>query len=279
MHHVGVARPLSPDVRCGHPGFRSLDAALAFAILASLGQQRRSIGTGNLSATLGILEKPDLMSQANTYERFAPVEREIVVRDEAYRFWCPPDVDALIDEEAFRRDERIPYWANVWESAVVLAEELVLMEGNGRRLLELGCGLGLPAIAAARHGFKVTASDYEEDALEGVRYNAARNAAAALAVRLIDWRQPPDDLGRFELVVAADVLYEKHHAVALAGMLARTLADGGVALVADPGRARAVEFEPACRAAGLAVEKQPARRPLGAIDGPAIDVYRVTRGR
>jgi len=269
MHHVGVARPISPDVRCGHPGLRSLDAALAFAILASLGQQRRSIGTGNPSATLGILEKPDLMSQADTYERFAPLERVIVVRDEAYRFWCPPDVDALIDEEAFRRDERIPYWANVWESAV----------GDGRRLLELGCGLGLPAIAAARHGFKVTASDYEKDALEGVRYNAARNAATALAVRLIDWRQPPDDLGRFDLVVAADVLYEKHHAVGLAGMLARTLADGGVALVADPGRARAVEFEPACRGTGLAVEKQPARRPLGAIDGPAIDVYRVTRGR
>jgi predicted nicotinamide N-methyase len=219
------------------------------------------------------------MSHADAYERFEPVERTIMVRDEAYRFWCPPDVDALIDEEAFRADERIPYWANVWESAIVLAEEIAVLEGNGRRFLELGCGLGLPAIVAARHGFLATASDYEEDALEGVRYNAARNGAPAVVVRLVDWRRPPDDLGRFDLVTAADVLYEKHHAVALAGMLGRTLTDSGVALVADPGRARAVEFEPACRAAGLAVEKQPARRPLGATDGPAIDVYRVARGR
>jgi len=210
------------------------------------------------------------------YERFVPVERVIMVRGEAYRFWCPPDVDALIDEEAFRRDERIPYWANVWESAIVLAEDLAAMDGCGRRLLELGCGLGLPAVVAARHGFQATASDYEEDALEGVRYNAGRNGADTLAVRLIDWRQPPDDLGGFDLVVAADVLYEKHHAVALVGMLVRTLAADGVALVADPGRARAVEFEPACRAACLTVDKRPARRPLGAIDGPAIDVYRVT---
>ncbi len=218
------------------------------------------------------------------YERFTPIERTIDIRGTAYRFWCPPDVDSLIDEEAFARDERIPYWANVWESAIVLAEEIALLDGRGQRLLELGCGLALPAIVASRGGFAATASDYEEDALEGVRYNAERNGAAALAIRLVDWRAPPDDLGRFDRVVAADVLYEKHHAIALAGMLARTLAEDGLALIADPGRARAAEFEPACAAAGLAVEKQPARRPLGATDGPAIDIYRVrpraaSRGR
>jgi len=214
---------------------------------------------------------------ADGYERFHPRERVIDIRGTAYRFWCPPDVDALIDEEAFARDERIPYWANVWESAVVLAEDLALLAGAGRRFLELGCGLGLPAVVAARRGFAATASDYEEAALEGVRYNADRNGAEGLVVRLVDWRQLPADLGEFDLVVAADVLYEKHHAVALAGVIARTLAAEGVALVADPGRARAAEFEPAARAAGLAVEKQPARRPLAATDGPSIDVYRVTR--
>jgi hypothetical protein len=68
------------------------------------------------------------------YERFAPVERLIEVRGEPYRFWCPPDIDALIDEEAFAADERIPYWANVWESAIVLAEDLALLEPAGRSL-------------------------------------------------------------------------------------------------------------------------------------------------
>ena len=161
----------------------------------------------------------------------------------------------------------------------MLAEELSALEGKGRRFLELGCGLGLPAVVAARRGFVAIASDYEEAALEGVCYNAAVNAAQSLTVRLLDWRRMPDDLGRFDLVAAADVLYEKHHAVALADVVALTLAPDGVALVADPGRARAVEFEPAACAAGLAVEKQPARRPHGATDGPAIDIYRVTHVR
>jgi len=207
------------------------------------------------------------------FERFAPVERIMDVRGTTYRFWHPPDVDALIDVAAFEADERIPYWAQVWESALVLAEDLSGLEAGERSFLELGCGLGLPAIVAARQGFVATASDYEEAALEGVRYNAARNGAASLATLLLDWRRLPDDLARHDLVVAADVLYEKHHATTLAAAIARSLAPGGVAWVADPGRARAVEFEPAARAVGLTVERTPARRPLGATSGPEIDLY------
>ena len=209
------------------------------------------------------------------YERFSPLPRRIDVGGTALTVWEPPDIDALIDEEAFARDERIPYWAHVWESAIVLAEDLAAGGGAGLTLLELGCGIGLPAIVAALKGFAVTASDYEEDALEAVRYNADRNGAG-LAVRLLDWRALPADLGTFDRVIAADVLYERHHATALVGVLARTLAPAGFGLVADPGRARAAEFEPACRAAGLAVERRPARRPLGATGGPAIDVYVVS---
>jgi predicted nicotinamide N-methyase len=210
------------------------------------------------------------------YERFEPVERVIDVCGEAYRFWQPPDVDALIDVAAFEADERIPYWANVWESAIVLAEELSQLDGRGQSLLELGCGLALPAIVAARHGFATTASDYEEDALEGVRYNADSNGAGQLQVRLLDWRKLPDDLGRFDRVVAADVLYESHHPAALADVIARTLKPDGLALVADPCRQKAAGFEPAARAAGLGIIKQQARRPRGATDGPAVEIYCVT---
>jgi predicted nicotinamide N-methyase len=217
------------------------------------------------------------MGEQAGYERFAPVERVIDVCGTPFRFWLPPDLEALIDVEAFEADERIPYWANVWESAIVLAEEIFALEGQGRSLLELGCGLALPGIVAARRGFTAVASDYEEAALEGVRYNADRNGAHAMATRLLDWRRLPDDLGSFDLVVAADVLYEKHHADALSTVIARTLAPHGVALVADPGRARAVNFEPAIRAAGLGVVKQLPRRPRGFTEGPQIDIYRVTR--
>ena len=209
------------------------------------------------------------------FDRFEPVERRIDIGGRPVSIWRPPDMESLIDLSAFEADERIPYWADVWESAIVLAEDLAAMNGGGRTLLELGCGLGLPAIVAARAGFTVTATDYEETALEGVRYNADRNAVTGLRTRVLDWRNIPDDLGTFDLVVAADVLYEAHHPAALAATIFRTLAPGGLGLVADPCRAKAAGFAPAARAAGLAVGKTRARRPRGATDGPHVEIHRL----
>jgi predicted nicotinamide N-methyase len=211
-----------------------------------------------------------------TFERFTPVERRLEIAGAALSMWCPPDMEALIDLAAFEADERIPYWANVWESAIVLAEEIAAIDGTGLTLLELGCGLGLPSLVAARAGFDVTATDYESAALEGVRFNAARNALPAVTTRELDWRHPPADLGHYDRVVAADVLYESHHPAALAAVIAATLAPGGQALVADPCRQKAAGFEPAARAAGLGVVKRRARRPHGATDGPSVEVYCVT---
>ena len=209
------------------------------------------------------------------FERFGPVERRLEIQGMPIGIWRPPDMEALIDLAAFEADERIPYWADVWESAIVLAEEIAKLDGHGRTLLELGCGLGLPALVAARSGFAVTATDYEEPALEGVRYNATRNGLERIEARVLDWRNIPPDIGRFDLVVAADVLYEPHHSAALAAVIARTLAPAGLALVADPCRTRAAGFADACRAEGLGVVKTKARRPHGATDGPSVEIYNI----
>jgi predicted nicotinamide N-methyase len=212
------------------------------------------------------------------FERFSPVERMIELSGEPLHIWHPPDIDTLIDVAAFEADERIPYWAKVWESAVVLAEDLAVSAGGGMSLIELGCGLGVPALVAARRGFMVTATDYEEAALEGVRFNAERNGLGGrIDVRILDWRFPPEQLGPFDRLVAADVLYERHHAGALAAVIDLLLAPCGLALVADPGRPKAEAFPPACLGRGLVVETQPARRPQGATGGPEVVVYRVTR--
>jgi predicted nicotinamide N-methyase len=210
------------------------------------------------------------------FDRFEPVERRIDVGDRPVSIWRPPDMESLIDLAAFEADERIPYWADVWESAIVLAEDLAAMDGAGKTLLELGCGLGLPSLVAARAGFTVTATDYEETALEGVRYNAERNRIGGLRTLVLDWRNLPEDLGTFDLVVAADVLYETHHPAVLAATILRTLAPSGLGLVADPCRAKAAGFAPAARAAGMAVSKTRARRPHGATDGPHVEIHRVS---
>lgn len=154
----------------------------------------------------------------------------------------PASAEALIDEEDFERDERLPYWADIWPSAIVLAEVVGRMQGGGRRLLELGCGAGLVAAAAARAGFDVCATDYYEDALAFTRVNVRANAGVSPRTRLLDWRALPAEMPPAELVVASDVLYERPYAALVADAFSRALRPGALGLLADPGRFALGEF-------------------------------------
>ncbi|NUR74892.1 MAG: methyltransferase domain-containing protein [Thermoleophilia bacterium] len=118
----------------------------------------------------------------------------------------PESPEGLIDEEAFADDEFLPYWAELWPAATALAESLP--EVAGLRVIELGCGLGLPSLVAAARGAEVTATDWAQDAIDLLRENAGRNGLG-LTAELWDWRAPRADC--FDLALAADVLYEERN--------------------------------------------------------------------
>jgi predicted nicotinamide N-methyase len=154
----------------------------------------------------------------------------------------PAEPDALIDEDAFARDEFLPYWAELWPSGLALARTVAELPLAGRSVLELGCGLGLPSLVASLAGADVLATDWAPEALELLRRNARRNDAA-LSAAFADWRDATALTGRrFDLVLAADVLYEARNAAPLLAALSRMVAEDGRALVADPGRRHAQSF-------------------------------------
>ncbi|HEV2591640.1 MAG TPA: methyltransferase domain-containing protein [Gaiellaceae bacterium] len=140
----------------------------------------------------------------------------------------PASPESLIDEEAFADDEFLPYWAELWPAARALVE--ALPDVAGLRVVEIGCGLGVPALVAASRGAQVTAVDWAEDAVVLLEQNAARNGLTLRAERR-DWREPWDE--RFDLAVAADVLYERRNVEPVLDRL-RELAP--VALVGLAGR-------------------------------------------
>ena len=183
--------------------------------------------------------------------RFVTATVDVPVADESLSILKPRNSDDLISEADYVRDERLPYWADVWPSSVILASRLANERGGGRTLLELGCGLGIVSISAMRSGFEVLASDYYEDALCFTRANAWRNLRREPAVRMIDWRALPPDLGTYDMIVAADVLYEMTYADLVADILATALARRGMAIIADPGRVAVDKFVEACGARGL----------------------------
>ena len=207
--------------------------------------------------------------------RFRTTEIEADVGKRSYKILKPANADDLIREEDFVKDERLPYWADIWPSAIILAGKLLELDGGGRSALELGCGAGLCTIAATDSGFDVLATDYYEDALDFTRANTFSNLGAEARTLLFDWRHPPAGLGRYELVFASDVLYEGEYAMLLPVILRRILAAEGHAFIADPGRVAAPLFVESCAAEGLTADKIETRPFAAGEIRQQIDIYRV----
>jgi predicted nicotinamide N-methyase len=164
----------------------------------------------------------------------------------AGRTWelsCVTDQDALIrplqtDEDLANFPFGILLWASAHALALRLAEEPALVKG--KRILEIGAGVGYVGLVAAHLGAaQVVQTDYHEDCLALCRENATRNQLTNLIVQKGDWRSWPRDLTSFDLVFGADVLYER--------LLHPTLTDllptlGTKILLADPIRPAALEF-------------------------------------
>lgn len=188
-------------------------------------------------------------------ERFDVIETTVQGSNRSFVIAQPRDGEVLINEADFEKDERLPYWADLWPSARVLADHVSRHKGAGRRALELGCGSGLVASALAHAGYRVTATDYYDEALRFTRVNAARNTGRWITTRHVDWRDLPRDLGEFDVVVAADVLYEHTYGELVADALAESLSPEGFALIADPGRLSLGAFLEAITERGLSVDE------------------------
>jgi predicted nicotinamide N-methyase len=152
----------------------------------------------------------------------------------------PRQAEALLSEEAFEHEEFLPYWAELWPSGIALARVVRRRDVEGLRVLELGCGLGLPSIVAALGGARVLATDWSPEGLEVAVMNAARNHAD-LETALVSWAGA-DLLVRsapWDLVLGADLLYERRNVDQLLSLLPRL---GGEILLAEPGRPPAARF-------------------------------------
>jgi predicted nicotinamide N-methyase len=131
-------------------------------------------------------------------------------------------------------DEFMPYWAELWPSGLALAQALPARL-DGLEVVELGCGLGVPSLVAAARGARVTAVDWAADAIDLLRENAARNRIELRPLHA-HWSTVE---GPFDLVLAADLLYEERNGQAL---LERLPSLATRVLIADPGRPAARGF-------------------------------------
>ena len=169
----------------------------------------------------------------------------------------PPDLDALLNRAAAtdpQTVDAIPYYAILWPAAQGLANYLWMHRTDlpDQRVMELGCGLGLPSIAAARLGARVIATDFHPETGAWLQHNAALNHVT-LDYQELDWsafldtrrstadaRVPTPAYSlkpkAYSLVIGSDLVYERRHIPALACAISALCAPGGYAVISDPGR-------------------------------------------
>jgi predicted nicotinamide N-methyase len=156
------------------------------------------------------------------------------------RVFQPQESSELPDTGAVEWAPIAPYWSVLWRSGVALARELDGAALSGLRVVELGCGLAVPSIAAARAGAVVLATDASSEALTLVARNADANGVRLETAR-VDWGEPDELIRRapFDVVLAADILYERASVPLLLSLLPRLAPE---AWLADPGRPAADAF-------------------------------------
>jgi predicted nicotinamide N-methyase len=174
------------------------------------------------------------------FSRLDLVEDTVALPTRVLSILRPRSAEALLDEEAFEHEEFLPYWAELWASGEALARAVAERDVEGLRVVELGCGLALPSLAAALGGARVLATDWSPDAIALAHENALRNELE-LETAVIRWNEPEALLEHapWDLVLAADVLYERRNVDELLALLPKL---GNEVLVADPGRPHAKTF-------------------------------------
>ncbi|MHC4443406.1 MAG: class I SAM-dependent methyltransferase [Planctomycetota bacterium] len=199
---------------------------------------------------------------SNSKFRGYAVRREIwELKGSGFDLTWPAEVDGLLDlpstQKRFEEDEYMPYWGQPWPAGVMLAEAILDGEsGLGRWAVEIGCGIGLVSVAAARMGWSVTAGDYDDDALAFTELNAERNRVRLVGCKRIDYRRLLEGAA-YDCVLGADLTYEQRACEPVARWIASALKPQGLALISDPNRSAAESFVGHATECGLVVEVEP----------------------
>lgn len=149
-----------------------------------------------------------------------------------------------------------PLFGMIWPSARMLANAMQTQDITGKRILEVGCGLGLASLVLHRRLGNITASDCHPLAENFIQENARLNALPTIPYQTGNWSRENPDLGRFDLLIASDVLYERDQPEVLAQFIDQHAHAHAEIIVLDPDRGNRNEFCRRMVARGFTVDLQ-----------------------
>jgi predicted nicotinamide N-methyase len=188
-------------------------------------------------------------------------EETVFVEDQAFRICLPDEATG----QGWALGENQAFWSELWPAARMLAKA-ILRESwqTGLDTVEIGCGLGLPGIAALSMGLHVVFTDYDEAALSFAAGNARLNGFSRFGVSRLDWTEPPADW-KVPVVLASDLIYELVSVTPLVQLLKALLLPDGVCLMTDQDRVPSLLLRETLAGSGLTFTTQTMRagRPGG----------------
>jgi len=126
----------------------------------------------------------------------------------------------------------------IWPSSLVLAHFIVNYETDGKRILEIGCGMALSSLLLNKQNADITATDYHPEVQRFLQRNTLLNGDDAISFELVDWLSTGDNLGLYDLIIGSDLLYEDEHTELLANFIKKHSNLKCEVIIVDPGRGR-----------------------------------------
>lgn len=161
-------------------------------------------------------------------------------------------------------------FGQVWPAGQRLAEAMRGFDIAGKRILELGCGIGLASLVLQQRGADVVASDIHPQVEPFLAYNAALNALPAVHYRRLGWDEALPTLGHFDVIIASDVLYEREQAERIAAVIERHAQPACEVVVTDPGRGHSARLTARLADSGFELAPGPHAADADAAPGPRI---------
>lgn len=221
------------------------------------------------------------------HQRYETVTETLRFGPISLNFTRIADADRVLDEVAEAEDRRLrlaetpdgepqhlPYWAEVWDSGGGIATYLAQNPTTwaGKRILDLGCGHGVAGCVAAALGAQVLFADIEPPALLFAQLNSLPYADR-VRTRQLNWQR--DRLSEtFDVILGADILYERAQWPFLDAFWKMHLAANGLIILGEPGRQSGEMFVPWIKTNGWDLEE--AKQPVAGMIRP-LRIFKLTR--
>ena len=167
-------------------------------------------------------------------------ETDYQVAGHTLKFFVPQKIDRFINKDDVFAN--FPLWSKIWEATAVLSFQLAAIKPDpAKRFLEIGAGMGVAGLAAAKMGHNMTITEYNKDAINFAKANARLNNLDNVDIRELDWNNPLIK-GRFDYIIGSEVVFKEEDIMGLYLLFQRYLKPGGTIILAEGMRRTSLKF-------------------------------------